>query len=391
MGVRVSRLTLSNKVVVALVCLLGSNASFNSCSKVGFTNAQNQSTEGKLGCKGATGSVGIVDPECLDPDNPNHPKDPHPPTDPPATPGDPPTPIPTRDVRQTFTVTAAGRKVDILLVIDNSGSMDEDINKLAQRLDGFVARLDSEKIDWQLCLTTTDPGLGGAALMWSGTSDYVLTKNIPNRYQVFTNTINNLGSGSGSEQGIAAMRGSLNDNRGCYRQDALLAPIVISDEDERSTGGYPSMVGQPQYEPLTDVNLPASYVSAVRAKFGASKKVSVSTIVINPGDTACFDTQRAESLVFYGARYTELRKMTGGIKGNICASDYANQLRDIGDGIKASLSSLQLECAPVGRPYLTILPNPPAGLRAELMGDKIYFNPALQEGSSGIVEYKCRL
>lgn len=50
------------------------------------------------------------------------------------------------------------REVDILFVIDNSGSMGEEQGLLASGLEGFIDALDSAEADWRIGITTTDNG-----------------------------------------------------------------------------------------------------------------------------------------------------------------------------------------------------------------------------------------
>ena len=48
------------------------------------------------------------------------------------------------------------RDVDILLVIDNSGSMGIDQRRIAAGLEAFIARLDAAEANWRIAVTTTD-------------------------------------------------------------------------------------------------------------------------------------------------------------------------------------------------------------------------------------------
>src|SRR5690606_34653408 len=47
------------------------------------------------------------------------------------------------------------RKVDVLIVIDNSGSMEYEQRNMAQRVRNFISIL--RGLDWQIGVTTTDP------------------------------------------------------------------------------------------------------------------------------------------------------------------------------------------------------------------------------------------
>ena len=63
------------------------------------------------------------------------------------------------------------RDVDILFVIDNSGSMAEEQARLARNFPAFIAELDGMQADYRIGVTTTDvahPGCGGAATPENG-------------------------------------------------------------------------------------------------------------------------------------------------------------------------------------------------------------------------------
>ena len=46
--------------------------------------------------------------------------------------------------------------VDVLLVVDDSCSMAEEQNKLADNFQSFISAFDGVDVDWQIAVTTTD-------------------------------------------------------------------------------------------------------------------------------------------------------------------------------------------------------------------------------------------
>src|SRR5207253_7386084 len=227
-------------ILIVSACLL------SSCGNVRF----NAETTEKVGSTGVDGNGGNNDNGGSTPT-----PTPGPGTTPTATPSGTP-----RTVNYSSVVPANPNKVDILLVIDDSGSMKTDQLKLASKLSGFASQLESSSVsmDWQMCVTVTRDQLisgkyyWGASVNWVGYTpasgpQYLLKKGTSGLNDIFTKTINAIGAGvpgSGDERGIKAAyhhfyngEPGASGSSGCYRKDAAVAVIVISDEDERSVGG----------------------------------------------------------------------------------------------------------------------------------------------------------
>lgn len=322
---------------------------------------------------------------------------------------------PLRAVTTTKPVTLEDNQLDVLLIVDDSNSMAADNQKLANRLQGFVADLTTAGFDWQMCVTVTraqqltasNPTLyWGASRLWSGLPasepiPYILKPSAGSNIQtIFQNTIQAIGAGwagTDDERAIKAAWWHLwngdirypTEASGCYRAGAGLAVIIISDEDERSVGG--DMTQQyyaGEYKPLESDDLPQTYVNFVKEVFGNSKRFTVNSIIVRPGDTACMTQQDAEgSKSHYGYKYDELVALTGGKVGSICENDYSNNLRYFKENIIRDMASLPLECAPVGTPQVSISPNFVTTTRVE--GSTIYFDPRVPAGRTITVQYNC--
>lgn len=293
---------------------------------------------------------------------------------------------------KTVTVTPTMTSVDVLLVVDDSSSMAQDNAKLAMRMANFVSGLQAANLDWQMCVTTTDVGYyGGRPLVWSGASSHVLTKNSGNVNAIFQQTIYDIGSGfSNDEQGVKASTLSVlgNATTGCYRPQAALAVILISDEDERSVGGVYNL-SSAQYQPLTSQNYPANYVNTVASTFnsgGFVKKLAFNSIVVT--DSNCENAQDAQGTSsFIGRKYIEASNMTAGGIASICQSDYSTSLNLFRISIQNTVSSVNLDCNPLQTPTTNL----PGGYTFTMTGNKMVFNPALQEGLTVTITYRCPL
>lgn len=309
-----------------------------------------------------------------------------------------------RDVTTKMTLPLPA--VDVIMIVDDSSSMAADNAKLAQRMGGFISDLDAANIDYRVCLTTTDVGYyEGSPIKWGTCGDnacsvekfnpvsHLMTKSTPNKSKLFTDTIKYIGAEwSSDEQGIKAMRLMIDgySGSGCLRNKSTLAVILIADENERSVGGNRAW-SEAQYEPLTSANYPDNLISRVASKYNTSNYVKPfiwNSIIVRPGDKQCEALQDAQGTPsFFGTLYNELSNKTGGHVGSICSSNYAADLRLVKDRVVQSMPYVTLECVPTNTPNVTISPNRSTNISME--GKRVRFNPALPEGTTVTVKYRC--
>lgn len=340
------------------------------------------------------------------------------------TPGTSPSPSSTpRTVNYSSVVPSNPNKVDILLVIDDSGSMKTDQLKLAGKLSNFANLLESATVpmDWQMCVTVTRAQLisnnyyWGASVNWvgysptSGTPQYVLKKGTSNLNDIFTKTIDAIGSGvpgSGDERGIKAAYHHFYNGEpgaqgasGCYRSGAAVAVIVISDEDERSVGGDCSRIKTNMNEdpstcyPLDSTDMPTNLLTQAKSMFGSDVRFTFNSIVV--ADSSCEAIQDAtpdekgiRSPSHQGTKYIETSNLTNGGIGSICADDFSTNLNLFKDKILNSVSSLTLECAPISG-TLTVAIDGVTTTAYTLTGANLKFNNAVVEGHKVTMTYKC--
>lgn len=305
-------------------------------------------------------------------------------------------------------VTPSDNKVDVILVIDDSKSMAPDNSKLAQRLQGFVDGLKNSQLDWQMCVTVTRAQDAGGINYWGlvrkwtnyiGNPQYVLNGGANNLNQIFPATIADIGAGwanSDDERGIKAAWYNIEyaSYNTCYRKDASVAVIAISDEDVRSVGGNQSQVYyNGELKPLEADDYPQNYVTKMKQEFGMNKRFTFNSIIVKPNDTACMAEQDLElattgAKAHYGYKYQELSQLTGGYVGSICDTDYTNSINYFKDRVVNTVASLPLECTPVGDITVTVTPTV-GGLSTSIVNNSIVFNPAIPAGRRVKLEYKC--
>lgn len=319
----------------------------------------------------------------------------------------------TKPVTTTKTVTAENNQLDILLVVDDSKSMLADNLRLASRLQGFVTDLSNAGFDWQMCttvtraqqLTSSNPTLyWGASVYWKGnpaSPTWILKSGTSNINQIFTETIDQIGAGwqgTDDERGIKAAwwhiyngEPQASGNSGCYRQNAALSMIFLSDEDERSIGGDISQrYYADEYKALENDDQPQTLIDKVKSVFGNSKRFVANSIIVRPGDSTCLKQQDDEgSKAHYGTKYAELSQLTGGYIASICDSDYYQSLKYFKDKIVLQMKSMKLDCIPAGTPTVSISPNFTHTFTVQ--GDSIVFDPAIPVGRTITVNYQCPL
>lgn len=268
------------------------------------------------------------------------------------------------------------KKVDVLWVVDNSGSMAEEQANLAQRVSSFVSQISG--MDWRAAVTTTD--------LYKHNGTLLPIKNLTSKYYV-DSTMNtqtaqsNLGAtiqmgtgGSASEQGIAAtynaiLQRTTSPNSTFFRDDAALAVIVISDENETGTG---------------TANIPANLVSLVKSQW-PSKNFSFSSIVKT--DSNCLGAS-------IGTKYMELSRLTGeglaggGVIGCVGDTDYTAVLSKIGGSVQNINNTLRLDCEPYKNQVSVTVGGKAYSGTYSISGSILSFSQTPPDGTYSVA-YKC--
>lgn len=247
--------------------------------------------------------------------------------------------------------------IDILFVVDNSLSMQEEQIGIGNKINGFLDKI--KGLDWQIAITSTDANsytTGGDNISYpwgdgqfrpfdSNTGSEYILKPSQNSLAVaqtkLASAIDFGTKGSFLERGInAATRSVLraanpSANKDFFRANAGLAVIVISDEDECSNGlqSCPSS--------SYDYSNPTSAISSIKSVLGSQKLVSFSSIIYIPGDQNCSTGKNQ------GNTYKQITELTGGVMGSVCSNDYTSALNVLGQRVVELISSVALECPPL--------------------------------------------
>ncbi|MBK7860484.1 MAG: VWA domain-containing protein [Archangiaceae bacterium] len=245
-------------------------------------------------------------------------------------------PPPNIDAVQVDVLKQSDGIVDILWVIDDSGSMANQRKTLNRNFEGFLAKLRELKVDYQIGVTSTnftDNGKlrGAPKIITNLTADagFVFEKNT-----TFPSSRTRWEQGLRMAQFAVSSPNIDGGNAGFLRPNAALAIIVVSDEDDSS-------FGTPDY-----------FARAFQASKGKGNEslVSFSTIA---GTTPVGCTPAGEEN-FYGSladpafRYAAVSTKTGGIVGSICDASFENTLIQIAEALNTLRRVFPLTLSPVG-------------------------------------------
>ncbi len=229
------------------------------------------------------------------------------------------------------------RKIDILWVVDSSGSMATSQTNLANNFQQFIQDFQTKNFDFHMAVTDTGAYLDyhyntktrsawrqGSTTPYSGVS--VMDKNTPNLTSVFTKNIKTGTTGTGDERAFSSFKKALEnpDNLGFQRPGAFLAVIIVSDEDDFSHYDWNNGINSYYFtENYADANMFSvqsfkdsliSFTGSTAAT--AANNFAVHTISVR--DQACV-TALGNSGQKISQRYPALSTATGGLAASICS------------------------------------------------------------------------
>lgn len=229
-------------------------------------------------------------------------------------------------------------KVDVLFVIDNSGSMMEEQQSLADNFKAFLSAAQAQGIDYHVAVTTTgiesspggwsacpggaDGGENGRLFPADNSSQRIIDLNTPDAEAVFARNVK-VGWCHWHEQGLLGAYRALSDpllsrtddartalandgNAGFLRADAKLAIVFVTDEEDFSP---------------ESVSFYDTYFRALKNNDPSMLSVSV---IGGPEDLSSCPTASSTS-----ARYLALARATGGVIESICTPNWAESLKNL--------------------------------------------------------------
>ena len=245
----------------------------------------------------------------------------------------------------------SGRAVDVLFVVDNSGSMGEEQSNLARNFDAFIEAADAWESDFQIGVVTTQIDGDVSDRAGGGSRDpgellgtpRIITPATPGYASVFSENVRvGTGDPGTAESGLESARLALTDpvitdldapcdedciepyscvshptlgsacggyNRGFLRDDASLEIVFVSDEEDQSRA---------------DLTFFIDFFSSIKGTLNDTL-FHASAIVGPPGGCSSSDGDAVE-----GERYIGVSDATGGETASICDSEFSSALESIG-------------------------------------------------------------
>jgi hypothetical protein len=272
------------------------------------------------------------------------------------------------------------RKIDILWVIDNSGSMETSQQNVIANFNSFIQRFQTLNYDFNMAFISTDaymdatdtngaykntycvafnkkcsvlrdgPGKNATASLHSGIP--IITKLTANIPQVFNLNAAQGIQGYGDERAFQSFKTALENplNSGFRRPDAYLAIIIVSDEDDFSHNAMtPALESLANNGYLTDsrihsVNSYVQFLDTYTKSTATLRNYSVSAITIL--DQQCLDELNTTFARRMGTRYIQMADQTGGAKASLCGN-FGQSLSLISDMVLQLTSAFTLDREPI--------------------------------------------
>ena len=203
--------------------------------------------------------------------------------------------------------------LDVLWVIDNSGSMNAIQTSVATNMTDFMNVFLAASPDFHMGFITTDNAAFQGGSFIDNTS--------PDPATAASSIISGIGIyGSGMEKGIQFAKESTSSSAyagpgsAFLRHDATLVIIFVSDEPDHSTGGW------------------SAYTSHFSTLKPADKLHLVSIVPDDPGGCTWSNGSYTRYLSA-GIGYTDITSYFGGDFYSICATDWGMQMEELADTV----------------------------------------------------------
>lgn len=218
------------------------------------------------------------------------------------------------EVEERF-VQAPWPSLDVLFVVDSTGSMAEEQQGFAAAAADFIDELEARELSYQVGVTTTDPVDDGAlqGLPW------IITAGAEDPAAALAAALQVGTSSSPPAAGLDGAARALEDgaglNHGFRRDDAALHVVFVSDGDDQSG------------EVLGDDPV-GGFVARMEAEAARTGRAARASAVVGESPSGC-DGPHGTALP--GTRYEAVAGATEGMVASICVADFGDVVDGIGE------------------------------------------------------------
>jgi hypothetical protein len=247
--------------------------------------------------------------------------------------------VQTTSVEDSFTQSAtAQQKLDILWVVDNSGSMKDEQENLGKNFKAFIDKFSTLGIDFKMSITTTDTRGNNAGMPVKDSIEKLTSEELSKDRQAFLNNFNKMVQvgirGWGYEKGLKASESFSNRfAKSHFRDDAYFVIIYVSDEEDQSEKTVANHLKQ---------------ISKWKSNAGLVKAYSI-VDTSNP-------VYNNSYLVSGFKRYKDMSDLTGGYIADI-NNDFYTTLLKMGNDIAQLTKSFPLSQVPYDISSIKVLVN----------------------------------
>jgi hypothetical protein len=220
--------------------------------------------------------------------------------------------------------------VDVLFVVDSTGSMAEEQAGLAAAAASFVGVLDGLALSYQLGVVTTDPDDAGALLG----RPWIITAVADDPAASLAAALLVGTDSPPPSAGLAAASLALADvqglNRGFRRADAGLQVVFVSDGDDESD----TFLGD---DPA------GAFLEVLADDAARSGRAARASAIVGDVPAGCrSETGNASP----GTRYVDVAQASGGVVASICTADFAPVAGALGAGAAEWPTRFALQAVP---------------------------------------------
>ncbi|MFW7378541.1 MAG: VWA domain-containing protein [Oligoflexus sp.] len=265
---------------------------------------------------------------------------------------------------------SASGMLDLVIVIDNSNSMAEEQENLADKMMPLLSYVSES--DWRIAVVTTDPS--------DGCLRSLISKNDANYQQAFSRAIRAGVGGSGNERGIyqamKALQMTCASGNQWVRPNSTIAVLIVSDEDNCSNGSmcYGAAWESPSYL--------LNHLDQVR-QLGVNARVYGLIWHPSQDQTQC-PTAYQQAYV-----YADAIDRSQGQWGSICDDDYSTTLNAISQDLSNILKS---QFALQYTPYYTTVEVMVNGVKQrggyQVVGNVVEFQDPPPSGADIKIDYQ---